>query len=285
MKSGKKNIGMISVLLLGCFLFFWQLYKPKEGWAKQILSDLATEAVMTGSTNDWFYDVYPVGEEANGKGVWRIHKKTGEREHISEGAYYAILVLGEKVYVQDCINGVYQMDPDGSNLELISEGYNILPKLCYQNGWIYFIVNWYFCRYHIQTGKVYKLHKSEMPPLTFGFDLVVGGDFLYSRGEAEGKYGIWQYNLVTGKSEVCVDLKTGREAFANDNYNKQPMCLTDCGDYLVLIYYGETNEKRIEKIYATEKGKRITNRTVWKEVQFPDMQKGSALPFQSLWEM
>lgn len=79
------------------------------------------------SIKDWIYyriadtrnDVDEAGREIP-KGLYRIHKKTGERELVWDrnGSY---LVVGEKVYTVDWFSGIYQMDADGSNVEQIYE--------------------------------------------------------------------------------------------------------------------------------------------------------------------
>ena len=92
------------------------------------------------SMKDWIYcriaeTMNDVDEEGRWlpRGLYRIHKKTGKRELVWD-RNCAYLVVGEKVYTMDWFSGIYQMDPDGSNVEQIYEEKKFITSidLCYE---------------------------------------------------------------------------------------------------------------------------------------------------------
>ena len=120
---------------------------------------------------------------------------------------------------------------------------------------------------------------------------MVSEDYLYFIAESEGKWGILSYHLPTKERKICTYLDTGRNApLVGEQIGEDvPMedsgllYLEDCGEYLVLLYRmkerGEDGDTVAKfDMYATKKEGVITEKTVWKKVQFPDMQKGTANP-------
>lgn len=73
-----------------------------------------------------------------------------------------------------------------------------------------------------------------------------------------------------------MDLNTGMDVPTIEG--SQVLYLTECGDYLVLLYLDEKEHGFTKGIYATKKGNKITKKTVWQQVYFPDMQEGTAIP-------
>ena len=232
------------------------------------------------SMKDWIYcriaeTMNDVDEEGRwlSRGLYRIHKKTGERELVWDrnGAY---LVVGEKVYTMDWFSGIYQMDPDGSNVEQIYEEKKFITSigLCYEEDWLYFSTLEGYYRLHVRTREIEEVLEGIPFRTLKGHTYpIVGKGYFYTTMLTDGTYKVFSKCLKSGEVRECQELSTGRpnpkEELNQDYY------LIKCGDYLVLCY--QENAKKMA-MYATKIGGFVTEETVWEEVRFPDMKKGSA---------
>ena len=246
------------------------------------------EESIVGCADEWIYYSLPPGKGAE-MGLWRIHTETGEKEHIWE-KYGAFFVLEEEIYAQTNWEGVYRMDLDGSNPELIFEGSTNCLNLCYENDWIYFFI-WskhfteqggaYFIRYHTQTGQtellLQDIRTPAFAPVAYT-SFIINGDYLYTIGASDGKWGIISYHIKTGEQTICTDLSTKRAAPLVDVEDECQLYITECGDQLVLLYLYAKEHGFTTGMYAAPKGDAITKKTKWRKIQFPDMEKGSFLP-------
>ena len=263
MRKKQKRIVRIAggIFLLIC-LFFYHNFQYQEVSITLLLENLAAEAVMTGSTNDWIY--YSLaGDETTKGGLWRIHKETRDKELVWEGRYCMFLVLGEELFVQDRGEGVYRMEPDGSNPELIFEGTANAHDLYYEDGWVYFsiydnrpeedtAVSGQYLRYHIKTKKT-EIVLAGIRTSTWAFhsNFVVSGEDFYAVVWSEGKRGILSYNLKTGKQKICLDLDTGIEAPSIDG--GYALFLADSGEEELILAYFDLKKMAIPKNYVLPK--------------------------------
>jgi len=244
--------------------------------------------------NEWIYFIaLPNGvtEEESDNALWRINARTEKQELIWNNGVSAFLEVDDQLYIQESDGGIYRTDVDGTDAQLIYEGYTNNAFLIEENGWLFFSAwspneesSWLkaeelsFVRYHIETGEVEEFLQGTVIGLNFmQSTFVVHNDQFYTIGILEGRYGIINYDLCTGEQSACFELATGRKSpLVADESEK--LYMTECGEYIVLMYLDYAEPGFVKEIYATPKGKPISEETQWEEVRFPDMQEGTAYP-------
>lgn len=201
-------------------------------------------------------------------GLWRIHTSTGAEELIWEGGVRSYLVTEDSVYLETNF-GIQQCRLDGEDMVEIKEGTMVTHQIALQDNWLYFYQN--HCRDQKDTNVLYgynietqELRELLVPTNDYVFpipvDIVVSDSFLYMimTSREDGTSVLLSYNLTDGNCEY----------YSMDEMNSGSYALYECGDYLVAECWAE---KEIVGMYATRKGKVISEETEWEQVSLDGM--------------